>query len=631
MILESLRELALREGLVDDPAFESKPVRWVIELYPDGRFLQLYDSNSPEVLPESSKKKPRMEAMLRVIPRRQVRSSGIKADFLVDNAKYVMGLDADPTANDPKNAERHLAYVSLLKAAPQDSPELQAVLAFLATDAERSACAVDLAKQGGFASNDLFTFEIEGVFLNDVEELRAHWAASNQQSLDGHTQVQCLVCGEHHPPARQHNFIQIRGASTSGVPLVSFNADAFEKYGWSGNANAPVCTGCMTAYVEALRRLTRARYEKPGGGGKVSALSTVLNDDTTAIYWSDNDDPLTLGLKGLRDDPKSVKSLLDSPHKGNEYGLRNATRFFCLILTGVQGRAVVRRMHTGTVAEVARSLRRYFAAIHTARFHEDAPIPDFLLLRSLALNGELKRLPAELASELWLSALFGLPLSRNFLAVIVTRNRVEKQDLRRGKWKVGRERAALLQFYFTTHGKEISTDKALRSDAGAEETAKMGLDESSMDRAYVFGRVLATAERMQMLAQSQGVNRTLVDRFFAMASVRPKVVFNELMKLYGYHRSKAMRDIPPLARKTDRLWGDLLFRMEADSNDPKQDSLGSPFALEEQGRFGLGYYHQRQKFLIDALQAREERESRSKSDPVTSIDDPTLSAEETAA
>ena len=159
----------------------------------------------------------------------------------------------------------------------------------------------------------------------------------------------------------------------------------------------------------------------------------------------------------------------------------------------------------------------------------------------------------------------------------------------------------------------------------------MGLDEGSLDRAYVFGRVLATAERMQMFAQPQGLNRTLVDRFFAMASVRPKVVFNELMKLYKYHFSKAKRDIPPLARKTDRLWGDLLFRMEVNPDDPKQATIGMPFDLEEQGRFGLGYYHQRQQFLHEALQAKAERERRATGGPVTNIDDPTLTAEETAA
>ena len=461
-ILESLRDLALREGLVDDPAFESKPVRWVIELYPDSRFLQLYDTSTPEVLPEGSKTKARMEAKLMVISRRLVRSSGIKADFLVDNAKYVLGLDVDPTVDDPKNAERHAAYVSLLKAAPQSSPELRAVLAFLSNEAERTACGADLARQGGFASNDLFTCEIDGTLLNDVEELRAHGAALSQEPAEGGMRVQCLVCGEERAPARLHNSIQIRGASTSGVPLVSFNANAFEKYGWSGNANAPVCTACMTAYVEALRRLARARYEKPNGK-ELKLLSTVLTGDTTAIYWADSDDVLVAGLPNLRDYPKSVKSLLESPHKGIGHSLRDVTRFYCLILTGVQDRAIVRRVHTGTVAKVDRNLRHYFAAIDVERFDREAPLPQFRLLQSLVLNGELDRLPADLGAELWIHALFGEPLSRSFLVTVVIRNRAER--------KVTAERAAMLHLYFNSQPSVQGRQKGRRQGCGAEQAA----------------------------------------------------------------------------------------------------------------------------------------------------------------
>ncbi len=631
MILESLRKLALREGLVDDPTFESKPVRWIIELWPDGRFLRLYDTNLRELLPEGSKKKPRLEAKLMSIPRRVVRSVGIRANFLVDNAKYVLGIGSDPDApSDPKNIDRHAAFLALLKAAPQNSPELQAVLAFLASGDERATCIADLALQGGFADNDLFTFEVGGFFLHHTESLRAYWASQGNDGPAGGFPVQCLVCGELRTPAKLHNQIQIRGASTSGVPLVSFNAAAFEKYGWSSNQNAPVCTACMTAYVEALRRLTRARYSNPKGE-ILKPLSTVLNGDTTAIYWADNDDPLASNLNGLWNDPKSVKDLLCSPKKGSEKRLRDSSRFFCLILTGVQGRAIVRRLHTGTVAEVERHLHLYFNAIHIARFHDQAPIPQFLLLKSIALNGELEKLPSELATELWLSALFGLPLSRRFLSLIVTRNRVEREDLRKGKWKVGRERAALTQFYFTSHGREATEDVVLHAEKDEKEPLQMGLNESSTDRAYLLGRVLATAERMQVLAQPQGLNRTLVDRFFSMASVRPKVVFAELMRLYLYHRSKAMRDILPLAKSTDVLWGKLLFCLKVDTKQPEQDAFGKALTLEEQGRFGLGYYHQKQDFINKAVEAREERARLSKDDAVADMDDPTLIPEETTA
>jgi hypothetical protein len=55
MILQSLRDLAVREGLVDDPAFESKPVRWVIRLKGDGGFVGVYDTNQIPLAVEGKK------------------------------------------------------------------------------------------------------------------------------------------------------------------------------------------------------------------------------------------------------------------------------------------------------------------------------------------------------------------------------------------------------------------------------------------------------------------------------------------------------------------------------------------------------------------------------------------------
>lgn len=613
MILESLCALARREVLVDDPAFESKAVRWVVALDSAGRFLEVHDTNTPESLPNGSKKKPRMQAKLMRIPRRQGRSSGVKADFLVDNAKYALGLTADPA--DPEDArvqQCHAAFVELLRSAPPAVSELHSLRGFLADGTQRAKCAVSLAEKGGFASNDLFCFEVDGVPLAEMDELKMWWGERLTHSEEETEPVQCLVCGEHRVPARLHNSFQIRGASTSGVPLVSFNAGAFEKYGLSGNENAPVCTVCMTSYTEALRRLTRAQYETPGGR-KLSPLCTVLNGDTTAIYWAEGESVLPQGLAAFNSDPKSVRDLLSSAHNGSEFLLKDSSRFYCLILTGAQGRAAVRRLHVGTVADVARNLRRYFRAIRIGRGDGYAPVPLSALLRSVVFKGELDRLPADLGVELWMSALFGAPLSRAFLAAVVTRNRVEPQDLKQGRWKVGRERAALLQFYFSLRNFAPARDSS-REPHSLEDTFSMGLNETTDNRAYVFGRILATAERMQLLAQPQGLNRTLVDRFFGMASVRPQVVYDQLLSQFQYHRRKALRDIPGAARPTDTLWCELQSKLEV------EDAFSKPFGLEDQARFGLGYYHQKQDFADKAAAARAAREERLRSKAETSTD-----------
>ncbi len=48
LILESLARMAQREGLVEEPAFQSLPVRWVIDIDEQGHFEALIDSGYEE-------------------------------------------------------------------------------------------------------------------------------------------------------------------------------------------------------------------------------------------------------------------------------------------------------------------------------------------------------------------------------------------------------------------------------------------------------------------------------------------------------------------------------------------------------------------------------------------------------
>src|SRR5450432_23773 len=98
MILHELKALALREGLVDDPAFESKPVPWIIVLDEDGSYLGLRDTYQEVPLPEGKKGKPRRQAGMFRIPRRPVgKTSQNLSSHLVDTLEYVVALAAEPT------------------------------------------------------------------------------------------------------------------------------------------------------------------------------------------------------------------------------------------------------------------------------------------------------------------------------------------------------------------------------------------------------------------------------------------------------------------------------------------------------------------------------------------------------
>ena len=75
MILESLVQLARREGLLADPDYEPKPVAWFIAIGDGGRFVDLV----PTAGEAEKGKKPRAKVF--AVPRRKGRTSGADADF----------------------------------------------------------------------------------------------------------------------------------------------------------------------------------------------------------------------------------------------------------------------------------------------------------------------------------------------------------------------------------------------------------------------------------------------------------------------------------------------------------------------------------------------------------------------
>jgi CRISPR-associated protein Csd1 len=177
MILHELKALALREGLVDDPAFESKPVPWTIVLDEDGSYLSLRNNYQEVPLPEGKKGKPKRQASMFAIPRRLGRTSKAVSDFLIDKSEYVLGIEPDGKRSAEDLDNRRTMFADLLGEAADCSGSVmgKTVASFLGNAAERERCAAELIEQG-YAGNDLFTFRVDGDFLHEDEALRRWWA-----------------------------------------------------------------------------------------------------------------------------------------------------------------------------------------------------------------------------------------------------------------------------------------------------------------------------------------------------------------------------------------------------------------------------------------------------------------------
>jgi CRISPR-associated protein Csd1 len=372
--------------------------------------------------------------------------------------------------------------------------------------------------------------------------------------------TQCIICGSKSAPVDKHPGVKIPGGTTSGVALVSFNSDAFESYGLLRNENAPVCRDCADAYTTALSRLLSDRYPDPRHDGATLPRRFVrLSTDTTAVFWSDEEASVLDLLTNFFEAPRAeaVTALFESAYKGHAPAAVS-NRFYCLILTGAQGRAIVRGMHTGTVAQVEANIRSYFRSVDIG---SEQPLPLRPLMQSLVLQGKLENLAPGLVTDVFLAIVFGLRFPRTLLANAVGRCRAER--------KVTRERAALLRVYLIrNHNMEVN----------------VSLDTDNLRVGYRLGRLMAVLERVQAAAQNNP-NKTIVDRYYGAASTRPATVFPRLVALAQHHLAK--------------LTGGLQFFYQSRLGEVIDGIAALPptLSLEEQGLFALGYYHQRQEFF----------------------------------
>jgi CRISPR-associated protein Csd1 len=121
------------------------------------------------------------------------------------------------------------------------------------------------------------------------------------------------------------------------------------------------------------------------------------------------------------------------------------------------------------------------------------------------------------------------------------------------------------------------------SDATEKEFLPM-LDPSNPNTAYRLGRLFAALEKIQEEA-SPGINATIRDRYYGAASSTPVAVFTTLLRLKNAHLKKlAMGRVVWF----EKLLGEMLGTV---TDFPKH------LPLPDQGRFALGYYHQRQAFF----------------------------------
>jgi len=542
------------------PGFEWKEIPFVIEIDARGNPVQIEDTR------EGEGKKKRARAFL--VPQGGKKTSGVVANLLWDNAEYVLGVD---TKGKPERiAEQHQAFIAKIESLPtaaQTDTGVQAVLRFL-----RYADLNALSQYPMWSEiteiNPNLTFRLHGDMdlvcqrSAAVEVIKMEQGAENADGF-------CLVTGEEDEIERLHTAIKgVWGAQTSGANIVSFNLDAFNSYGKTQGTNAPVGKRAAFGYTTALNLLLRK-----------DSTQRLQVGDSSVVFWADKPTELETSVVDIfgeptKDDPDRNMRAVTSLYKAIDHGLlendEGRAKFFALGLAPNAARIAIRFWHHSTVAEMAVRIRQHFDDLAIERSPRDPPyLSLFRLLISVATQGKADNIPPNLGGELMRSALADLPYPQTLLAAAVRRLRAEHE--------VTYSRAALLK---------ACINRATRyANPKMKEELTMSLDEANANVGYRLGRLFAVLEKIQEEA-NPGINATIRDRYYGAASSTPVTVFSTLLKLKNHHLSKL--DNRGRAVNLEKRIGEIM------------DGLGdfpAQLPLADQGRFAIGYYHQRQDFF----------------------------------
>lgn len=561
-------------GEVVAPGWSPESIGFVIGLASDGSITEV------TLLRDPTGKKPQP----RSLPKWFTRSgNGSTPYFLWDNTAYALGVS---TKDPGKTGRDHDAFRNLhiSELANEMDPGLLAVRRFLEDHWTPDGFTQPLFNERMLAWNVAFRFDGSSQLIHErpaalphIERLRA---AAGSGSV-----VQCLVTGQRLPGVRLHGKIKgVDGTASAEVPLVSFNLDAFASYGKEQGDNAPTSEAAAFRYGAALNRLLE----------RGASRNRIRIADATVAFWADTSamadreaaeraaeaaEKFAAGMLGAEaadteappDDDlgeaAKLRDALDHVAKGRPtpalaLGLDPDTRFHVLGLAPNAARLSVRFWLDDRFDNFAARLLRHFddLSIEPPPWGRKLPSISRLLVKTTALQEKFENIPPQIAGEVARAVLAGTPYPRTLLAAAV--GRLRAGDGRRSGW----------------HAAAI---KAVINRSGQEQLP-VALDPDNPNVAYQLGRLFATLESAQREALGQ-VNAPIGDRYYGAASSTPARVFAALLRGAKTHASDA--------RKRNRGgWiepklNEIIAKLPAD--------LPRSLRLEDQGRFAVGYYHER--------------------------------------
>lgn len=517
--------------------------------------------------------------------RPEERTSAPVAHCMGDNGSYVLGLKdikaekaVDFSKEMKKNDKNHQAFIKdvddIYSSLPQNN-YAHAVHSFYqkyGNDVLTQMCQneywLDLCKK----LNKNITFRIVGeknLAASDEEIINyriKNFTNSNKEAI-------CLITGKKTKPVSTTYSTFIIGGK-SNAKLVAFQIDSgYDSYGKNKGLNAPISEEAEFKYTTAmLEMLSKTSRNKFMIGSRTFLFWASKNNDAgqkteesffSLFGFNDQDDDPNRNIEQVR---KVFEAIYDGTLKTTSEDI-----FYILGLAPNAARIAVTYWAEIPLRKFAATIRTHFDDMEVEDIRPDKK--PYMSLRSMisavTLGGKVADATPNLADAVVKSIFEGLPYPQTLFSSAIRRIRAESGD--KDKNAVHITRAAIIKAYLNR----------LKNN---ELKIKRMLDKENTNQGYLCGRLFAVLDKIQEDANNQ---HSIRERYMNAASATPATVFATILNLSSHHAENLNE-----GRKIyfEKIKQEIIDKISA-------DGFPSHLDLQDQGRFFVGYYHQRQDFF----------------------------------
>lgn len=558
MILKALYDYYNRcEGLAQK-GLELKEIGYLIVIDKDGSFLRI-----------ESRMKDKKTAQAFIVLQ-TVKRSGKKyiPNYLWDNYEYVIGGSGEST----KKNKTFLNMIAAFKEQAVNDSYLDAIAKFYKNNGViEETIKKDLLYDEMLKSNKNISFLLQGEFKIAAED-KAVWDLVLNQNNDDINGT-CLVTGQKRSISRLHTKIKL---TKDTGPLVSFKTDrGYDSYGKEQGYNAQISEEAEFAYTTAFNAmLQKGSHNKFCVGNR------------TFVFWASSDNKASeqteeslFDLLGYTeeevDDPNAkieqVHKVFTAIYSGSlKTSLED--RFYILGLAPNSARIAVVYWSESSLREFAGKILQHFKDMEIIDTRKEGKpymgIKD--MLAAVTLSGKQSEATPNLPEAIVNSIFQGTTYPFTLFSACIRRIRAESGS--HDKKAIRIARMAIIKAYLN---RTNSNNKKI----------EIMLDKSNTNQGYLCGRLFAVLDKIQ--EDANGIS-SIRERYMNAASATPASVFATILNLSSHHMEKLTND------------GKKIFfeKMKQEIMD-KIPATGFPahLNLQDQGRFFIGYYHQRQEFF----------------------------------